>query len=139
MGLWAIATFGYMTLEQQRDTFSQRLRDCLARAGKSTYRPTDLAREFNRRYAGQAVSMHAARKWLLGESIPEQDKLLVLARWLGVAPEWLRYGETSTTTLLVQEAQPEFDYQLMREIAALSPARQKLVRVLVRELGRLAD
>jgi len=137
IGCSMIATFGHMTLEQQRDTFSQRLRDCLVRAGKSGYRPTDLAREFNRRYAGQPVSMHAARKWLLGEAIPAQDKLLVLARWLGVAPEWLRFGEALASEVKVAEPQPEFDYQLMREIAALPPAQQEFVRVLVRELRRL--
>lgn len=137
-GLFAIATFGYMSLEQQREAFSQRLRDCLDRAGKRGYRPTDLAREFNRRYAGQPVSLHAARKWLLGEALPAQDKLLVLARWLRVAPEWLRFGEAHNI-LAEPVPQPDLDFQLMREIAALPLARQKIVRVLVKELTRLGE
>jgi len=134
-----VVTFGYMSSDQQREAFSQRLCDALARIGKAAYRPTDLAREFNRRYPGQPVSSHAARKWLLGEAIPAQDKLLVLARWLGVAPEWLRFGEAGGRVVLkAEEPQPEVDFQLMRDIAALPPARQDIVRVLVRELGRLS-
>ena len=36
--------------------------------------------------------MHAARKWLLGLALPTQDKLEVLARWLDVSIDWLRWG-----------------------------------------------
>ncbi|WP_234085565.1 hypothetical protein [Azonexus sp. R2A-61] len=109
------------------------------RAGKSGYRPTDLAREFNRRYAGGPISMHAARKWLLGEAIPAQDKLLTLANWLQVAPEWLRFGQAGEHGLVAREPQPSFDYQLMRDIAALPEARQRIVRLLVKELAGLED
>lgn len=35
----------------------------------------------------------AARKWLKGEAIPTQDKIHILARWIGVSPQWLRFGE----------------------------------------------
>jgi hypothetical protein len=29
----------------------------------------------------------------MGEAIPTQDRLQVLADWLSVSPSWLRYGE----------------------------------------------
>lgn len=32
------------------------------------------------------------RRWLRGESLPEQDKLQVLAEWLQVEPHELRFG-----------------------------------------------
>lgn len=128
-----------MTSDQEREAFSRRLQDCLVRIGKSGYRPTDLAREFNRRHAGTPISLHAARKWLLGEAMPTQEKLLVLAGWLGVSPEWLRFGDGQAILRTTTEQPPELDFQLMREIAALPPAQQRIVRVLVRELGRLAD
>lgn len=32
------------------------------------------------------------RRWLNGDALPAQDKLRVLAEWLGVGAEWLRFG-----------------------------------------------
>ena len=54
--------------------------------------PTRLQREFNNQYTGSPVTVHAARKWILGETIPRQNKLKVLAQILLVTPEWLRFG-----------------------------------------------
>lgn len=117
----------------ERDAFSTRLRDAIARVAPGVARPTPLAREFNRRYAGSPVTLHATRKWLEGEAIPAQDKLRVLADWLGVSAEWLRFGEGST---VVRACEPgaEFDYQLMRDIASLTEAHQRVVRDLVKSL-----
>ncbi len=56
-------------------------------------RPAVLEREFNLRYWGRSVTFQAARHWLRGETIPEQDKLEVLAEWLNVEPQYLRFGE----------------------------------------------
>jgi transcriptional regulator with XRE-family HTH domain len=36
--------------------------------------------------------VHAARKWLVGEAIPTQEKLRALASWLDVPADWLRFG-----------------------------------------------
>jgi hypothetical protein len=33
------------------------------------------------------------RKWLVGESIPTQAKLLILSRMVGADPNWLRFGD----------------------------------------------
>lgn len=82
-----------MTAGQERDAFSQRLRASLDRAGWKTIGATLLAREFNRRSAGQPVTAHATRKWLQGEAIPAQGNLQELARWLEVPAQWLRFGE----------------------------------------------
>ncbi|MBI2960037.1 MAG: hypothetical protein HYY28_06970 [Betaproteobacteria bacterium] len=56
--------------------------------------PTRVAREFNLRYHGDPVTAPAIRKWLLGEALPSQDKIRVLAQWLEVTPQWLRFGES---------------------------------------------
>jgi transcriptional regulator with XRE-family HTH domain len=42
------------------------------------------------------VTVHAARKWLQGESIPTQEKLRALAGWLDVPADWLRFGNGDT-------------------------------------------
>lgn len=76
----------------EKTEFGQRLRDAMSKAGYPL-RPVVLEREFNTRYWGQSVTLQAVRRWLRGEAIPSQDKLKVLADWLKVEPEVLRFGE----------------------------------------------
>ena len=71
--------------------FADRLRRALDSAGIRPS-PTLVANEFNLRYWGKSITPHTARNWLLGKSIPMQDKLRVLADWLQVSPDELRYG-----------------------------------------------
>lgn len=80
------------------------------------------------------MTSHAARKWLMAESIPAQAKLKTLAEWLGVSAEWLRFGAGEISELQGGEQAPKMDFQLMREIAALSTRDQSVVRVLVKAL-----
>ena len=75
----------------ETEAFAQRLRlaleACAVRAS-----PTVVANEFNLRYWGRSITPHTARNWLLGKAIPTQDKLRVLADWLQVSPDELRFG-----------------------------------------------
>ena len=75
----------------EKAEFAQRLRDAMTRAGYEL-RPVVLEREFNTRYWGRSVTLQGVRRWLRGEAIPSQEKLQVLADWLGVEPEVLRFG-----------------------------------------------
>src|SRR6478609_965484 len=88
----------------EREDFSERLQQALRNADYSPDSPTQLAREFNVRFAGRPITVHAARKWLVGEAIPTQEKLRTLAQWLGVPAEWLRFGGTADETLAVNGA-----------------------------------
>ncbi|OGQ60306.1 MAG: transcriptional regulator [Deltaproteobacteria bacterium RIFCSPLOWO2_02_FULL_53_8] len=72
--------------------FAQRLRDAMVAAGLEA-RPGVLLTVFNTNYWGRSVSFQAVSRWLKGEAIPEQDKLLVLAEVLKIEPEVLRFGE----------------------------------------------
>lgn len=81
-----------MTISDERNEFAARLQSALRQAGEAAESPTALARGFNSRFQGRAITVHAARKWLTAESIPTQDKLRVLSQWLGVPAEWLRFG-----------------------------------------------
>lgn len=76
----------------ERASFSLRLRLALQAAQYLPDRPTQLARNFNERSSGHQITVHAARKWLVGEAIPTQEKLRILAEWLDVPINWLRYG-----------------------------------------------
>lgn len=81
-----------MNKSTERNAFSSRLQLALRNANHPSSHPTHLAREFNFRFSGSPITVHAARKWLVGESIPTQDKLRALSTWLGVTAEWLRFG-----------------------------------------------
>ena len=72
--------------------FAQRLRDAMVAAGLEA-RPGVLMNQFNANYWGRSVSFQAVSRWLRGEAIPEQDKLLVLAGMPKIEPEVLRFGE----------------------------------------------
>ena len=82
-----------MTLADEKQGFSKRLKEAMRRAGVDAGSPTRIAREFNLRYHGDAVTTQAVRKWLAGKSLPSQDKMRALAQWLDVPPQWLRFGE----------------------------------------------
>ena len=83
---------------EERLGFSSRLQQSLQNADYAPDSPTQLAREFNLRFSGHPISVHAARKWLVGQAIPTQEKLRALAQWFGVSAEWLRFGSSGTVT-----------------------------------------
>ena len=76
--------------------FADRLRLALKGVGIRPS-PTLVANEFNLRYWGKSVTSNTTRNWLLGKSIPMQDKLRVLADWLHVSADELRYGTLAPT------------------------------------------
>jgi len=132
-----------MTAAQERDAFSRRLRASLDRAGWRMLGATALAREFNRRSAGQPVTAHATRKWLQGEAIPAQDNLQALAHWLEVSAQWLRFGEpqplapsgaapppTASEALPVPYG-PERAARLAADFARLSAEQQRVIEELI--------
>jgi len=82
----------------EKHLFASRLKAALTAAGYEP-RPSVLEREFNLRYWGAPITFQAVRRWLRGDSIPSQDKLQVLAGWLGVEPQVLRYGEQASRGL----------------------------------------
>ena len=82
-----------MTLADEKQGFSRRLKEAIRKARIDMSSPTLVAREFNLRYHGNPVSTQAVRKWLSGKALPSQDKIRVLGLWLDVSAPWLRFGE----------------------------------------------
>lgn len=126
----------------EREHFSQRLQQALRNADYSPDSPTQLAREFNVRFSGRPVTVHAARKWLVGEAIPTQEKLRLLSQWLGVSAEWLRFGSKQPSDADGSHADggPHFesaDVRMLTELQSLSEPDRKLAREFIRMLVRL--
>lgn len=76
---------------KEKQEFSERLRAAM-KARKLEVSGAVLEREFNLRWPGQPIRRQTAWKWLNGEAIPTQDKLLELAKWLRQDPHVLRFG-----------------------------------------------
>jgi transcriptional regulator with XRE-family HTH domain len=115
--------------------FAQRLRAAMQSAGLEP-RPGVLLNLFNAKYWGRSVSFQAVLRWLRGEAIPEQDKLLVLAEILRVEPEVLRFGVKVRQS--VQEHRQRWtdgvgyqDRETFDAFLRLPPAQRKFVRDLI--------
>lgn len=115
--------------------FAQRLRDAMVAVGLEP-RPVVLLNLFNTHYWGRSVTFQAVSRWLKGEAIPEQDKLLVLAEILKVEPEVLRFGTAVRHS--VQEQQARFgngvgylERETFDAFLQLPTAQRKLIREVI--------
>lgn len=131
-----------MNSSTEREGFSERLQTALKNAHYSPESPTKLAREFNIRFDGRPITVHAARKWLVGEAIPTQEKLRTLAQWLGVPAEWLRFGGTEIGTPASDSTQllarfESADVKLISDLQRLDEHHRQIAREFIRMLVRL--
>lgn len=124
-----------MPSSTEPQAFAQRLRQALEASGVRVS-PTVVANEFNLRYWGRSVTPHTARNWLLGKSIPTQDKLRVLADWLQVGPDELRFGLAATQPKVTEKmaawgALDMVDREMLTRYLGLSVQDRKTVREVV--------
>jgi transcriptional regulator with XRE-family HTH domain len=123
-----------------REEFSKRLRQAFHDNGVDIDSPTRLASDFNDRYLGRRVTQQAVRKWLNGEAIPSQDKILVLADWLHVGAELLRFGKGSSAANIAEQATPLYrgalsDQELIRRYRKLNRSQQQAMAEIITALA----
>ena len=122
-------------IENQK--FAERL--ALAISGKGIkHSPTVIQNLFNKLYSGRLITAHTARNWLLGKSMPTQDKMVCLANLLDTSPEQLRFGRSSEKTLIaefhgVQTEVANVDQQFFKRYLALTESQRRMVRDVVGE------
>lgn len=131
-----------MNSSNERENFSERLQLALKNAHYSPDSPTRLAREFNIRFDGRPITVHAARKWLVGEAIPTQEKLRMIAQWLGVPAEWLRFGAAVDGAEHADEPNgaarfESADVKLMADLQRLDEHHRQIAREFIRMLVRV--
>ena len=119
----------------QKLEFAERLQAAMQAAGLEP-RPAVLLHLFNAHSWGRSVTFQAVSRWLRGESIPGQDKLIVLAEILKVEPEVLRFGDAVRKS--VQKHRRRWDEgvgYLEREtfdaFLQLPAAQRKLIREVI--------
>jgi transcriptional regulator with XRE-family HTH domain len=123
-------------IANERERFSLRLQQTLRNAHHSPDSPTELARDFNIRFSGRPITVHAARKWLVGEAIPTQDKMRTLADWLHVPIDWLRFGgdESGTAAAPPSPVFKSAELKLISDLQLLDDHHQMMVREFIRIL-----
>lgn len=131
-----------MNSSNERESFSERLQQALKNAHYSPDSPTRLAREFNIRFDGRPITVHAARKWLVGEAIPTQEKLRMIAQWLGVPAEWLRFGGPEAAPPGSEGANgvarfESADVKLIADLQRLDEHHRQIAREFIRMLVRI--
>jgi transcriptional regulator with XRE-family HTH domain len=120
--------------EPEQAQFAERLVAALVARGMLAS-ATVLQRAFNAQNPELAISVHAARKWLMGESIPAQARLRELAAVLGVSATWLRFGDEAAVSknkpLSAQE------HTLIQHFRSLTVAQQTQLLALVQSMSNL--
>lgn len=80
-----------MSKNNHKQQFAKMLKSAMEAKGYPA-KAAFLEREFNLRYYGKPISLHGVAKWLRGETLPNHDKVLTLAKWLEIEPNELIYG-----------------------------------------------
>ena len=117
-------------MENTRHKFAERLQQAMQQAGYAA-KPAILEREFNLRYLGKPMTLHGVRRWLKGETLPNEEKLRVLARWLKIDPRTLRFGEPVNHEVRKRQLPyPDISHrerEVIEMFLELSPPRRQVI------------
>ncbi len=130
-------------MSDPKTIFAKRLKDAMSAAGYSA-RPSVLEREFNMRHWGKPMTLHGVRRWLLGETMPRNDKIVILANWLGVTPESLGFAENGpgheADVVKPRPADPgRQDRELLQALMGLTVPQRRIVREVIMTFARDAE
>lgn len=122
-------------MDKTKQNFAARLKEAMQAAGYEP-KPAVLERNFNLHYFGKPMSLHGVRRWLLGETLPPQDKLIALAKWLRIPPDQLRFGDEIKTE--IQQARQRWDEaighqerEIFEAFLSLPAPQRKVVREVI--------
>ena len=123
------------SMNTTKQNFAQRLIKAMMALGLEP-KPAVLERQFNLHYSGEPMTLHGVRRWLRGETLPSQDKLISLAEWLRIPPDELRYGaEIKTEIIQARERWDEAISYQEREVfeafLSLPAPQRKIVREVI--------
>jgi hypothetical protein len=126
-----------------KQEFAERLKAAMRDAGYEP-RPSVLEKGFNVRYWGRSVTFQAVSRWLKGISIPEQDKLQVLAEWLKVEPQILRFGGQSAHSILERKKRWDAalsgpEREVLETFVNLPAEQKKVARAVILALAKTSE
>lgn len=123
------------TPNPELEAFAARLRQAMKDAGLKSS-ATQLANAFNLRYWGEGITAHAARNWMIGVSMPKQDKLKTLGDVLQISPQDLLFGPSSPHPQ-AKESPPSApmcmgDAEMLKQYLLLTPEHKCMIRHFVK-------
>jgi transcriptional regulator with XRE-family HTH domain len=121
---------------EEKQAFRERLLSALKDAGVAITSPTRIALQFNLLHHGKPVTAQAVRKWLAGQAIPSQEKLLTLAKWLNISASSLRFGSDGPTEGAATFSQ-RAELELALDIVKLNAEHQLVVKSVIATLLRI--
>lgn len=96
--------------------FANRLIAAMNQAGYLSSR-SSVGVQISKLAIAAKCSHQMARKYVLGEALPEYDVILSIARWLNISPAWLLFGEEPTNNEAEKVANRiEIDADLLKYI-----------------------
>ena len=123
-------------IEQQNKSknvyFARQLTAALKAMGIDTS-PKVVATEFNLHCKSEAYKPHTVRKWLLGQTQPKSETLLLLANWLNVAPNDL-ISSPKVSAETSNRVSFEFDFtdqEVISKYLAMTVKQKVTVRLLI--------
>ncbi|MCL2298223.1 MAG: helix-turn-helix domain-containing protein [Proteobacteria bacterium] len=129
-------------MKDEHAEFSKRLAAAMRAMGYEA-RPSILYKRFNSRYRGESVSFQTASRWLNGKSLPEQERLVVLAELFRIDPQTLRYGgkdqahKNAPPFMWPDQVTPRYQ-ALFEDFLALPEKQREIVGNLIASLTELA-
>ena len=125
--------------KSEKSLFAERLGLAINNKGIK-HSPTVLCNLFNSSWSGRSITPHTARNWILGVAMPQQDKLVCLAKLLDTCPGQLRYGRSSEKTMVLSNGNLESeisntDQEFFVRYLKLDDARKRLARDVVIEFS----
>ena len=103
--------------------------------------PTVLCNLFNGNWSGRSITPHTARNWILGIAMPQQDKLVSLAKLLDTSAGQLRFGRSNEKTMIFSTDNFESevsntDQEFFMRYLKLDDVRKRLSRDVVSEFSK---
>ena len=95
--------------------------------------PSALTAAINKHYKTTAFKPHTVRKWLLGQTQPKSETLLLLAKWLKVDPSELISNPTAETSTS-NKVSFEFDFtdqEVISKYLVMTVKQKVTVRLLI--------
>lgn len=122
-------------MNKAKENFASRLQAAMRARGYEA-KPAVLEKQFNLHFNGEPMTLHGVRRWLRGETLPSQDKLIALAEWLRTPPDELRYGaEIKNEIQLVRknwdDAISHYERETFEAFLALPATQRKIVREVI--------
>ena len=95
--------------------------------------PSAVATAFNKHYKTKAAKPHTIRKWLLGQTQPKSETLLLLANWLKVDPKDL-ISVPNESVNMANKVSFEFDFtdqEVISKYLAMTVKEKITVRLVI--------